>query len=114
MFVILFTVGIVFNLIGFDWLTYLGIALVVLSGKFSSSQKNTLGSSVLVLVVAISAFASWHSWNASHNVRTPRHLDYWVFLTALWLLGLSWEGWRFWRMNHRSSSHDQPPNSTIQ
>ena len=34
MFVILFTVGIVFNLIGFDWLTYLGIALVVLSGEF--------------------------------------------------------------------------------
>ena len=111
MFVILLTVGIALNLVGINWLTCLGIALIILSGEFSSSRSK-VSVSVLALLLAVLAFASWDSWNVSHNVRTPRHWRSWAVLTAIWLLGLSWECW-FWRRNRSTASHDQPPNSTI-
>ena len=109
-FVTFFTLGIVLCLFGIQWLTYLGIALLVLTGEFSSSGRK-LGSAVLVVVLAILAYFGWQSWNTSHNLRTPLDLGSWIFLTTLWLLGLAWEGWHF-RRHSQSLSRPEPPDST--
>jgi len=111
MFLILFTAGIVINLIDIEWLAYLGIALILISGEFSSSR-NKVSVSVLILLLAMCAFASWDGWNVSNNVRTPCSLSHWIFLIVIWLLGLSWEYWS-WRKNNWCSSHDKPPPSTL-
>lgn len=109
-FVILFTLGIALCLVGILWLTYLGIALILLSGQFSSSGKKA-GPAVLVILLAVLAYAGWHSWNTSDNTRMPLDWGYWCLFAALWLLGLAWEGWHF-RRHSQTSSRLEPPDST--
>ncbi len=101
-FLIVFTTGVVFNLVGIGWLSTLGIALLLLSGEFSSYQKNQPRSSVLIPVLAILVYFSWLGWEASGNLRAPLHLDSWIVFAGIWLLGISYEGWCFWQRNVRT------------
>jgi hypothetical protein len=107
----LLTVGMALFLVGIDWLVYLGIILLLVAGKFTSSL-NKIDSwwTVAVIVAGVAIFAIDRlSIYGLDYVRTPRSPWEWSFFSVLWFACCIREYW-YWRMKNQIQSRNGPIN----